>query len=772
MQFPKARRFHSPPRSEVPGPGAYNPHSPDTQQYKKGPLGVLQSERFPATNEAKPDTFGLYNPDRAGDKENVAGGAKKRVASSSTSIDRERHRQQLEELKSRLTIQHEKELAKLQAKVSRLETSRDELVKDKAESGREVASLKSEIRHISSKLSKTESLLTKHQTSLPLLQAKMTSLQTSHEASRQRKETEIATLREKQEEVEQKLRDKSDACHELEEDLERERYARRQLVETSKAVVEDYETRLRSARVVELQQERYRSTRLERQLADRTAQVEALVEYSQQLEDHNHVLSRQVSDLERDAQDILDRWRQDRELLLDDRDEKEWRQRARSDQREIVGLGEEVEHAREVERVRIQVESAVEDVWRLRKREWKDEKAAMKREYEVVEGELDLAVNEEIPRLERLLSTANDNIASLESRLEEELSLVASLEADVQTLEARLSEDHERFEGELEEQKRVVKAKEGELEKERVDKRRVVGLLVQSRAAETALREQIDSLSSQIEVLQPLSLERANLQTTIDHLARLNAATEQDLQDLVDQNNELAGHSNQNQKIRHVASLREELIESKRKHLSTLSLLTAEQSRVKSLEQELLSYRAVPTSTSAAAPGRTGFAASNVGLGVGIGVGPVPGRSRVSRPDISDAVPSTSAAMQPVPSTTSARPDAVPRIVTSSTSASTNGPSRQPPQTTRFASSTSSVAFTPILEDDPPLLPPLLAKSASSFLQPQQARRPPAQQGPGRPAGEGNSLTVRDARTGSRKSSVGNGAERMLGRMSVSELFN
>lgn len=72
------------------------------------------------------------------------------------------------------------------------------------------------------------------------------------------------------------------------------------------------------------------------------------------------------------------------------------------------------------------------------------------------------------------------------------------------------------------------------------------------------------SLSEQLRRLAPLSAERTSLHQTIDHLARINAATEQDLQDLVDQNAELAGHSNQNQKIKHVASLREELVESKR----------------------------------------------------------------------------------------------------------------------------------------------------------------------------------------------------------------
>jgi len=98
---------------------------------------------------------------------------------------------------------------------------------------------------------------------------------------------------------------------------------------------------------------------------------------------------------------------------------------------------------------------------------------------------LDLAVNEEIPRLE-------SEISSLTSRLEEQTAHAATLETDLSNLVQESAESTERFEGEIEEQRRIIDTKAKELEKERVEKRRVVGLLVQSRAAETALREQVD----------------------------------------------------------------------------------------------------------------------------------------------------------------------------------------------------------------------------------------------------------------------------------------
>jgi peptidoglycan hydrolase CwlO-like protein len=54
----------------------------------------------------------------------------------------------LEDLKTRLTQQHEKELSKLQSKLAKYESGREELVKEKNESNKEVAGLKSEIREL------------------------------------------------------------------------------------------------------------------------------------------------------------------------------------------------------------------------------------------------------------------------------------------------------------------------------------------------------------------------------------------------------------------------------------------------------------------------------------------------------------------------------------------------------------------------------------------------------------------------------------------------
>ena len=53
---------------------------------------------------------------------------------------------QMDDFKNRLQLQHEKDLAKLLAKITRLEASRDELVREKGETSKEMLGLKAEVR--------------------------------------------------------------------------------------------------------------------------------------------------------------------------------------------------------------------------------------------------------------------------------------------------------------------------------------------------------------------------------------------------------------------------------------------------------------------------------------------------------------------------------------------------------------------------------------------------------------------------------------------------
>jgi len=176
-------------------------------------------------------------------------------------------------------------------------------------------------------------------------------------------------------------------CRESEEVARKEREARKEMSIVAERVMRESREESREVRVEELRRERVRVVRLERQLEDRTAQVEALVDYSRGLEHSFSRLEDQVSLLEGDNERMKEMWRSDRGLLVEERNEKEWRQRARSDQRELVGLVEELEAARSEAEVVDEVGKCAESVWKLRKREWRDEKESMKAELETVEKE-------------------------------------------------------------------------------------------------------------------------------------------------------------------------------------------------------------------------------------------------------------------------------------------------------------------------------------------------------------------------------------------------
>lgn len=176
-------------------------------------------------------------------------------------------------------------------------------------------------------------------------------------------------------------------CREAEEAWEMEREGRKVGVQITEQVVEQLKAEVREVRVVELTRERLERLKVERQLQDRFAQVESLVEYSQGLEDTVRVLEEQVKSLVKDNERISTLWRTDREFLVVERNEKDWRQRARSDMRESSGLVDELDGAREEAEVVRAVEKSGETVWKMRKREWKEEKEQMTAEYEVVEGE-------------------------------------------------------------------------------------------------------------------------------------------------------------------------------------------------------------------------------------------------------------------------------------------------------------------------------------------------------------------------------------------------
>lgn len=343
--------------------------------------------------------------------------------------------EQLEDLRLRLTAAHEKDLAKLHSKLAKLEQTKADYKKDRDESTKERDGLKSEIRtfrsshwcgqtppapkilsdpiravagHLTSKLGKTTALLEKHQSALPSLQSKLEAMSASHAASAARKDAELATTRGRLSELEKRLAAEIERRQGVEEERDQwDRRARRErqgreeaataageAVRAVRAAADERDTE----RLVELHADRTAHVRLERQLADRKAQVESLAAYASTLEARLSLAEEDRARSDRDQRFVLlEAWHAERDLnapLTSGQSgggraemEKEWRQRARADAREVEGLREEVALARVEEEVLSALHGETLRWEHEREKSWKAERAAAKKALQATEHE-------------------------------------------------------------------------------------------------------------------------------------------------------------------------------------------------------------------------------------------------------------------------------------------------------------------------------------------------------------------------------------------------
>lgn len=105
---------------------------------------------------------------------------------------------------------------------------------------------------------------------------------------------------------------------------------------------------------------------------------------------------------------------------------------------------------------------------------------------------LDEAINTEIPRLEGLLASSEASLETTRTELASAHEHISTLESDLAEIQQRLVDETDRLEGQVEEQKRLLSEGRKELDKERGEKRRVVGILAQTRASEAALKEEVE----------------------------------------------------------------------------------------------------------------------------------------------------------------------------------------------------------------------------------------------------------------------------------------
>ncbi|KAK4048257.1 hypothetical protein OIO90_005876 [Microbotryomycetes sp. JL221] len=618
MQFSRAKRFIDPVDSNVPPVGAYDvPLKLASPSYKRGAM-LDKADRFNTHQDATgPDTFGLYD---------VVSKENKRPRMSMMAPTTDKLRLQMDEFKQRIQQVHDKEISKLESKVTKLSQAREEALSSKADAAKELVALKTEVRNLSSreqhlqaKLTKTETALTKHQTLLPKLQQQLEQLSSSHSDSHKRKDALIVELKSKLNTKDQELLEANDNVERWQQMAKLERQARKDVVKLASDEIERLRHLVDEIRLTQVVELKHKCVRMERQLGDRNAQVEELAGYASIVEQESDMLRAELTTLEQERDWAMTMWQQERD---DRQSEKEWRQRARSDQREMLGLRDQVKMLESIRETEREIDATTRTMEQDKVDTLSSKCTMLERELEVAEGELDLATNEEIPRLEDELATVKQDGTELRDRAAELHEALETAENDIKELQARAAEELERHEGEMEEQRRLLADKDKEIEKERAEKRRVAGLLGQSRASQDGLREELDIALAELGRAHKVQSDNDELARTVDQLSRLQAATEQDNKMLADQNTELISHGNPHQKIRHLAQIREELAESKKRHLMTTSDLAAARKEITTLKTEVEAYRSVSP-----------LGASSFGPPASVAT-----RTRVSRPVMDDVL--------------------------------------------------------------------------------------------------------------------------------------
>lgn len=232
-----------------------------------------------------------------------------------------------------------------------------------------------------------------------------------------------------------------------------------------------------------------RSIRLERQLAASQAQSEALGKFSSELDEECDFLRESLFEVSDDLDRLLLERKEERE---DRRSEKEWRQRTRSDARETASLREEVEVLSTfIAQERI-FEVVMKEETLMRDEEIVEERRKIQSELEIVEGELDVAINETVPTLEGRLSEATTELAVALLDVGNLKSLLSEAETSLAELENSAGEALEMAQAENEELRRKWIEREKECEKLRGEKTKIASLLGLSRSAEKSLLEEVE----------------------------------------------------------------------------------------------------------------------------------------------------------------------------------------------------------------------------------------------------------------------------------------
>ncbi|GAA97058.1 hypothetical protein E5Q_03734 [Mixia osmundae IAM 14324] len=186
-------------------------------------------------------------------------------------------------------------------------------------------------------------------------------------------------------------------------------------------------------------------------------------------------------------------------------------------------------------------------------------------------------LREELSRVENQNIDLATSLASAQNTLVQVQAKLEASEAAVRTEKSERSIDLETYQAEIESMHVEKQQAETEAAKDADARRKMTTLLHTSRANETAAREELERAETIIADLQRYEHDYQELHALVGDLARRKALAEGESQQLAELNNALLSHGNNQQKIKHVERIRQELREVKLHNLELTNQLAEAQ---------------------------------------------------------------------------------------------------------------------------------------------------------------------------------------------------
>ncbi|KAI8972254.1 hypothetical protein BD414DRAFT_426125 [Trametes punicea] len=649
--FTRGPRFPALKVPEVPGPGAYNPHEPEYDAYKRGAF-LEKTNRFDKDKPSDVPGPGAYDID------STNGQNKPPTTKSSSATDRllalQRKLEDLEKIHVEEKKAHHLEQDRFKLELNRAQRAAAEQTERADKLKKQNDALETRVQELKKASAAEQAELRELRVKLRTSEHERTQLASKHtDAAEARKALQAAEARRKDE-----LRERDRKIAELEKALSIER-KKREAAETkwqeAKTKVDERSQEARAAArelEAQLQESRKEAQEVRQALEELEARTEETEdELLARLEQHRTMLARVADEYGRlasttIARSVYERTKQEnatlqlrshrlaRKLVNSEGQVVELANLIRQVKEENAFLSNQLEEARsEVDGCRhalrdvvtsLSVPSSFQD--------FDEDLAAIAREQLACESETrhavktDLNLWNSLDRLQRdsfifHTSTISKELDVVYSQLEQratELAAAAATQNHLSESLQRVQADHaeaqrmladttaslaeaKAHEESYKKQLEVVRAEFGaevarvgqNLQREKEATQRLSAALSKAKQAEQFLHSEVEQLSADLADAEKYEEAYNNLLSEVDALVVRNALAEEEAQRLSKYNAEILGHHNPAQRILYVDRIRRELHETKQKLLMTTRDRDAALAVNEELRHELELYKSV-----------------------------------------------------------------------------------------------------------------------------------------------------------------------------------